>query len=57
MVVVGGGQRRADNVSSLVLPLPPVPFFYDPMADVLGLVAHHIQLQRHDGRRSPIPQS
>jgi hypothetical protein len=27
------------------------------MADVLGLVDHHIQHRRHDGRRSPIPQS
>jgi len=33
-VVVVGGQRRADNVSSLALPLSPVPY----IADVLGLV-------------------
>ena len=52
-----GGQRRADNVSSLALPLPPCTIIYDSMADVLGLVDHHIQHWRHDEQRSPIPQS
>jgi hypothetical protein len=39
----------------LVLPLPLRTVFYDPMADVLGLVDHHIQHRRNGGTKIPHP--
>jgi len=42
-VVVVGEQRRADNIRFISSPPSPRTVFYDPMADILRLIDHHIQ--------------